>query len=76
MNNLILIILLETIFVAILTIMLVYKDYQRTENDEYINKILKSSEHLKLELLEMTAYSKALKRLNEIQERLLETNKK
>ena len=65
MNNyLMLIVLVLTIFVAILTLILVYKEMR---NDE----ILKDNKRLKLELLEMSAYAKSLKRLNDIQEHLL-----
>ena len=63
-NYLIIIVLVLTIFVAILCLLLVAREL-------HSDKILNENKRLRLELLEMSAYAKSLKRLNDIQEHLL-----
>ena len=74
--KILIVMLLLTIAIAILTIIAVYIEFKKLhENDEYIKKMEKSRERLMIENLEQLGYINALKRVNEIQQHLLQTNK-
>lgn len=76
MNKELIVLFILTIIITILVLYVVYLEFNKiNENDKYINGLLKRIERMSIEQLELYGYINSLKRINDIQEHLLQTDK-